>query len=221
MQGGTVKTLKITIVGCSTGAEAYSIASVLRERHPNLDFTVCAYDIDSECIKIAKNARYTHQQVFSNEKTTANFINTTFDVEEGFHTVKSDIRKHVHFDLADALNTNLKEQIGTSDIVYAQHVLMHMKSQNAKKAFKNIYRLLNPKSALFIAGINLDVLQKLTRKNNLMPCGYKVEQIHNEVKSYSPGWPYVYHSVEPFMAVRKDWHRRYSTIFFKNDADHI
>ena len=211
----TRKALKVTVMGCSTGAEAYSIASVLRNRHPDLIFTVYAYDIDSDCINKARSGRYTPQEIFNNEIITAAFVNTTFDRENDFYVIKSDIRRHVHFDIADVLDPNLKEQIGTSDIIYAQHLLIHLKHKHAIKGFNNICRLLNPKAALFIAGIELDMFVKLTRKNNLKPCKYKIEEIHNEVGMYGKGWPYIYWGCEPFMTVRKDWQRRYSTIFLK------
>ena len=42
----TVNPIRVTIIGCSTGAEAFTIASVLRSRHPELAFSISAYDID-------------------------------------------------------------------------------------------------------------------------------------------------------------------------------
>lgn len=215
-----VTTLDITVIGCSTGAEAYSIASVLRERHPDLLFTVHAYDIDSACIEKAKSARYTPQEVFSTDRSghtpvTADFIGATFHLEDGWYVVKSDVRKHVHFDLADALNPNLKQHVGTSDIVFAQHVLIHLEPHKAKKAFQNICLLLNARAALFIAGMDLNILQQQTRRHDLIPCEYKIEEIYREVEAYGGGWPWNYGSLEPFMSVRTEWQRRYATIFLK------
>jgi chemotaxis protein methyltransferase CheR len=210
-----MEALKVTVMGCSTGAEAYSIASILRKRHPDLTFTVYAYDIDKGCIDKAKSARYTQEEVLNNKIITSDFINDTFDKVDGYYVIKSDIRKHVHFDVADALNPNLREQIGTSDIIYAQQLFIHMKHKQAVKGFKNICRLLNPRAALFIAGMELDMLVNLTRGNNLIPCEYKVQEIHNEIGITEGGWPYVYWGLEPFMTFRKDWQRRYSTIFLK------
>jgi chemotaxis protein methyltransferase CheR len=211
----TKKKLKITVLGCSSGAEPYSIASVLRNRHPDLPFAIYAYDIDRASIDKAINARYAYEEVFKAEYMTADFVNATFDREKDFFIIKNDIRKSVHFDVTDVLNPELKERLGTSDIVYAQHMLIHLKPHKAVQAFNNICNLLNPKAALFIAGIELDILAKMTRKNNLMPLEYKIENIYKEVETYGPGWPYIYFGVEPFMTVKKDWKRRYSTIFLK------
>jgi chemotaxis protein methyltransferase CheR len=216
LKNRTMKALKVTVMGCSTGAEPYSIASILRKRHPDLTFTIYAYDIDKGYIDKARSARYTPEEVLNNKIITSDFINDTFDKVDGYHVIKSDIRNHVHFDVADAFNPNLREQIGTSDIVYAQQLFIHMKHKQAVKGFKNICRLLNPEAALFIAGMELDMLVNLTRGNNLIPCEYKVQEIHNEIGITERGWPYVYWGREPFMTVRKDWQRRYSTIFLKN-----
>ena len=219
-QNASAKPLDIAVIGCSTGAEAYSIASVLRQRHPDLVFTVRAYDIDRECIEKARNGRYTPEEVFRTDLSgsttvTANFVGVTFDIEDGCYVVKREVRKHVRFGLADALDPNLKERIGSADIVYAQHVLIHLAAHNAKRAFRNICLLLNPRAVLFVAGMDLHILQEQTRKHGLIPSGYKLEEIYRELNAYSDGWPWNYSALEPFMTVRKEWHRRYSTIFFK------
>jgi chemotaxis protein methyltransferase CheR len=211
----TRKVLKITVLGCSTGAEAYSIASILRSHHPNLAFTIHAYDIDKEYVDKARSARYTHEEVFNAEFITADFVNATFDKENDFYVIKNDITKLVHFDVADALDPELQERVGASDIVYAQHFLIHLGNMLAIKAFNNICRLLNARAALFISDPDLGLRQKLTRRNGLMPLEYKVEEIHNEVGINCKGWPYLYTGIEPFLIVKKDWQRRYSTIFLK------
>jgi chemotaxis methyl-accepting protein methylase len=213
--------LKVTVMGCSIGAEAYSIASILRNRHPDMAFTVHAYDIDQACIDKAKSARYTSEEVINheilnNEMLISDFVNDTFDKVDGSYVIKSDIRKHVHFDVADVLDPNLRERVGTSDIVYAQNFLFHLKRKEALQGLINICSLLNPKSALFITGIDPDILVSQTRKHNLIPCDYRAEEIHKEMAMIRQGWPYNYSGCEPFMTVRKDWKRRYSTIFFKS-----
>jgi hypothetical protein len=74
---------------------------------------------------------------------------------------------------------------------------------------------LNPKAALFIAGIDLHLLQEQTRKHGLVPLDYKIGEIYGEMRAYSDGWPWNYHAREPFMMVPNEWQRRYSTIFLK------
>jgi len=181
---------------------------------------VRAYDLDGECLTKAKRGRYTPQEVFQTDlsgraTTTPDFADATFDIEDGSYVVKSDLRNLVDFNWADALDPNLKEHIGTSDIVYAQNVLLHLRPRDAKRAFRNTCLLLNPKAALFIAGIDLHLLQEQTRKHGLVPLQYKIGEIYGEMRAYSGGWPWNYHAREPFMTVRDEWPRRYCTIFLK------
>ena len=214
---GDADKLKITILGCSNGAEAFSVASILKDRHPDLKFSIHGYDIVKEIIDKANNACYTGEEVFSNKMVTPSFANHTFDVENGYYKIKPEIARLVHFSLADALDPNLRNIIGASDIVFAQNFLFHMEPKIANKAFNNICSLLAHRAALFIDGMDLGMRQKLTYINHLSPLNYKIEEIHNEARvGRTDAWPFVYWGIEPFLTVRKEWQRRYSTIFIKS-----
>lgn len=214
------KDIKIAVLGCSNGAEAYSIASTLKNQHPHLRFIVGAYDIDKEMISKARAATFRAEEVLSNKVITRDFLDSTFIVRDNVYIVKKEIKDHVRFDLMDILNPDLRKLIGTFDIVFAQNILVHMKPEAAKKGFINICSLLNPKAALFIDGIDLNIRQRLTKTERLKPLEYKIVEIHDEARGYKGGgWPYIYWGLEPFSASRREWQRRYSTIFLK-DNDH-
>lgn len=210
------KSLKIAVLGCSNGSEPYSIASVLKNKHPNLRFDIYAYDLYREVVYKAKTASYEYQEIYCNPKITNEFVSNTFDIEKDNFIVKQDIAKHVHFDVVDALDLNLKEKIGTFDIVYAQNFLVHFKPRIAKMGFINICQLLNSKAVFFIDGIDLDIRQRLTKIYNLNPLDYKINEIHNEAeKERFSGWPLSYWSIESFSTKKREWKRRYSTILIK------
>ena len=219
VDGSKAKALRILILGCSNGAESYSVASVLKNRHPHLEFHIHAFDLDGEVVSKAKSMRYTSKEVFNNETDTDqfdSFVKNTFDIENDVYHIKQDVGRHVQFGVANVLDSHLKEKIGTADIVYVQHLLIHLKVKDQKKAFRNIHSLLNPKAALFVAGNEYDTLEKLTTKYDLRPLDYNIEQIHSEVGVYCRGWPWVYWGVEPFVDFGPSSKRRYSTIFFKS-----
>lgn len=208
--------LKIAVIGCSNGAEPYSIASVLQNRQSELKFRLHAFDIDKDVIGKAQSGQYTREEVYNNSLITASFVDKTFDIDGNRYSVKQAIKEAVHFDIADALDVNLRNVIGKWDIVYAQNFLFHLKHRIACKAFNNICTLLNDKAALFVDGMDLDIRQKLTRKNNLVPLEFKIEEIHNEARlRKGNGWPFNYWGLEPFAPKKRDWKRRYSTIFLK------
>lgn len=214
LDAGQTRPLRIVVLGCSKGAEPYSIASVLRSRHPDLVFDLHASDLDAACIEKAKSGRYTRPEVLKS-KMTDEFVRDTFDINGDDYTIKSDIRRRITFDVANALDGKLLDTVGKADILFAQHFLYHLSAKDAARAFENMYGLLNQKAAVFVAGADLDVLQKLTRKYNLAPLDYRIEDIHNEVARHGQGWPYAYWATEPFGTVKKDRQRRYATVFLK------
>ena len=219
--GGDKAALKVAVIGCSTGAEAYSIAAVLKSRRPGMEFDIHAYDIDRVCIDKARTGCYTPEEVANNENSGPvkgafdRFVSDTFEIADGRYTVREDIRRHVRFDVADVLNPELCRQAGASDMVFAQNFLFHLRRKEAAKGFKTICGLLKPRAALFIAGVDPDMLVSLTRRFDLVPCDYKALQIHEEIAMICRGWPYNYTGREPFVPSRKEWKRRYSTIFFR------
>jgi len=211
--------LKITVLGCSNGAEVYSIASVLHMSAPAVQIDIGGYDIVGEAIEKAKRAEYESQKIFNNNTITQAFVNETFTRKESLYNVKADIAANVHFDVGDVLDPALKEVAGASDIVYAQNVLVHLKPSMAIKAFRNIHSLLKPRAALFIDGMDLGMKVKLTRRYRLIPLEYEIEKIHNEArKTRGYAWPYMYWGLEPYVTSRRNSVRRYATIFYKADT---
>ena len=136
--------LNIIVFGCSNGAEPYTIASVLKTTNPELDFSISAFDIDPEIIKRAQSACYSPEsEIYNNRVIPETFVDRTFDRGSEFHRVKESIAKHVRFDLADALDPDLRRKIGGADILFAQNFLFHMKPRIARVALRNLCTLLN------------------------------------------------------------------------------
>jgi chemotaxis methyl-accepting protein methylase len=211
---GTAGPLRVGVLGCSNGAEAYTIASVLQSRHPHLAFRVHGFDIDRDVVAKARTARYTADEIYNNKIITAAFVESTFERADGHFTVKPHIAERVEFDTADVLSTDLDVRVGPSDIVFAQNFLFHLKRDAARKALENIARLLRAGGVLFLDGVDLDLRRAFVRRNGLRPLDYEIERIHEEARrARAVGWPYAYWGLEPFHTVRSDWQTRYATIF--------
>jgi chemotaxis methyl-accepting protein methylase len=206
--------LNICVLGCSNGAEAYTIASVLRRQHPNLAFKVHGYDIDGDIVAKARTARYEPDEIYNNKIITAEFVATTFDEERGGFVVKPHIAERVEFDTGDVLSTDLAQRVGPCDIVFAQNFLFHLKRDAARLALANIGNVLAPGAVLFADGVDLDLRRAFVRKRGLVPLNHEIERIHNEARrARAVGWPYSYWGLEPFLDTRSDWQSHYSTIF--------
>ncbi len=215
----TGRPLRILDIGCSGGAEPYSIASELVRRRPDVAFEVAAYDIRREMLAKAESAVYTTDEVFPVETPPADFVAATFDERDGLYAVKPDITRRVTFGVADAFDPRLVEQTGTADIVFAQNLLYNFPRAVARRAFANLCQLLNPRAVLFIDGVDLDMREKLTREYGLVPLDFRVREIHDDARVIRGcGWPWHYWGLEPFSTAHRDWHRRYATVFLYDRA---
>ncbi len=209
-------TIRIVVVGCSNGAEAYTIASIMKVYAPHAAFMIDAYDINSEFIEKARTGRYAEEEVLNNKLLPVGFIQTTFRREGPDYCVREDILACVRFDVADALSPDLDAQVGLCDVLFAQNFLFHLSRRDATRAFGNLCALLKPNAAIFVDGMDIGLRQKLTRNRGLVPLDYKIAEIHNEARrARESGWPYRYWGLEPFMSVARDWRRRYATIFVR------
>ena len=64
--------------------------------------------------------------------------------------------------------------------------------------------------------MDLSLRHTLTLRMGLSPLEYKIEAIHAEARrARGGGWPHIYWGLEPFSSARRDWKRRYATIFLK------
>ncbi len=216
LNGEKTGPIKIGVLGCSNGSEAYTIASVIKSLRPGLEFSVYACDIDRKMIEKGTGAVYRREEIYNNRVITDSFIKNTFDRDDGNFRIKKGIRSRVQFDYADVLDKGLKEKAGLFDMVFAQNFIFHMKRAVARRALKNIFSLLKPRAALFADGIDIDIRRSLTKRRGLKPLDYKIKEIHNEARmARAIGWPYSYWGLEPFLTTRRDWRRRYATVFLK------
>jgi chemotaxis methyl-accepting protein methylase len=215
--GNSVGDLRIVVVGCSIGKEPYTIGSVLRSSHPNLEFHVDASDVSESAVRKARRGQYARNEVYSHELITEQFIRQTFDVDGSTYNVKPSIAEKVSFNVVDIFSPDLVANVPPADIVFAQNFLFHMKPRRASLAFDAICTLLKPRAALFIDGMDLPVRVRATKRHNLVALDYQIETIHKENQRKIDPWPWVYWGLEPFSGQRRDWRRRYATIFL-NDA---
>ncbi|MFQ5500504.1 MAG: CheR family methyltransferase [Candidatus Zixiibacteriota bacterium] len=209
-------TIKIVVLGCSTGAEAYSIASTLLSKRPEISFSVRGFDIDNDVIAQARSARYSDEEIAASDCVDRTFIDATFDREDGGYRVKPAVADIVSFDKADLFDHDVGKVVGMPDILFVQNVLLNFRPKDQVRAFRNIMTLLKPGAVLFIDGMDLHLRTRLTRSFGLSPLEYRIEEIHNDARlERGCGWPYNYWGLELFSAKRKDWVRRYATIFIR------
>jgi len=206
--------LRIVIFACSTGAEAYTVASELSAKFPSLDFQIDASDLHEDMVRYAREARYTKNEIFFDDAIPDEFIDRTFEFDGDQFVVRPELREKVTFGSVNLLDTEQIRATQPGHVVFAQNVLCHLGPADAKKAFSNIRKSLLPGGYLFLDGANLDVRQKLVESAELVPLPENLRLIHNDARAnVSPDWWNYYYGVEPFMPFRSDKLLRYSTIY--------
>lgn len=212
------ETLRIAVLGCSTGAEAYSIAWRIRSVRSDLKLVFYAMDISPDAVQIAESGAYSaRSSQFAGsdmfDLMTDFEISQLFDRKEDMFLIKSWIKEGIHWRVGDAADTKLFNMLGPQDIVVANNFLCHMNKQAAEQCLLNIARLVVPRGYLFVSGIDLDVRTKVVEKLGLKPVHELLEDIHEGDPRMGTSWPFNYAALEPLDKRRRDWKTRYAAVF--------
>jgi mannose-6-phosphate isomerase-like protein (cupin superfamily)/SAM-dependent methyltransferase len=211
-------TLRVTVLGCSTGAEAYSVAWRIRTARPDLKLILQAVDISTRAVEVGKRGRYslvTSQVTDSNifERMTGAEIEEIFDRDGDVVTVKSWLKEGIEWHIGDVGESELFDALGPQDIVIANNFLCHMGATAAEKCLRNIARLVSPRGYLFVSGIDLEIRAKVAADLRWNPVLELLEEIHEGDPCLRGSWPFHYGGLEPLNKKRWDWRLRYAAAF--------
>jgi chemotaxis protein methyltransferase CheR len=211
-------TLKIAVLGCSIGAEVYSILWSIRSARPDLKVLLDAVDISKEILSFAEKGIYapdTSQMVHASifERLTETEKAEMFDWEGDDAKVKSWLREGITWHLADAVDPKLKKILGPQDMVVASNFLCHMAPADAEKCLGNIARLVSPGGYLFVSGVDLHLRTKVALDLGWEPVREFMAEIHDGDPSVRADWPWEWWGLEPLNRRRHDWQTRYAAVF--------
>jgi chemotaxis protein methyltransferase CheR len=211
-------TLRIAVLGCSIGAEVYSILWIIRSARPDLKVLLDAVDISKEMLNFAEKGSYTPDtcqlvgaSIF--ERLTEAEKVEMFDWEGNQATVKSWLREGITWRLRDAADPELIRILGPQDMVVASNFLCHMPRADAEKCLRNVARLVSPGGYLFVSGVDLDVRTKVALDLGWEPVPELINEIHNGDPSVRADWPWQWWGLEPLNRRRSDWGTRYAASF--------
>ncbi|WP_109830104.1 PAS domain-containing protein [Reichenbachiella versicolor] len=118
------KPLKIWVVGCSTGEEAYSLAVLIHnyisENQLDVTFKLFATDIDSESIELASKGLY-HKSIVS--EIPRSLLDNCFIKNEDMYYIKPSIRESMIFACHDVTNDPPFNKI---DLAVCRNMLIYM-----------------------------------------------------------------------------------------------
>jgi SAM-dependent methyltransferase len=211
-------TLRIAVLGCSIGAEVYSILWTIRSARPDLKVLLCAVDISKEILSFAEKGIYapdTSQLVGASifERLTEAEMVEMFDWEGAQAKVKSWLREGIGWQLRDAADPELINILGPQDMVVASNFLCHMAPADAEKCLGNIAQLVSLGGYLFVSGVDLDVRTKIAVDLGWEPVRELMTEIHDGDPSVRADWPWKWWGLEPLNRRRHDWQTRYAAAF--------
>jgi chemotaxis methyl-accepting protein methylase len=237
------KEVRLAVLGCSTGAEVYSIAWAIKTARTGLRLSLQAVDISHEAVEFAKRAAYGRKAKEGRQKVrdymaagrwnvgqpgsellgaegaeiferlTPTEMAELFDFDDDVATVKSSIRDGINWHVADVRSPELLESIGLQDIVVASNFLCHMESTEAERCLRNIARMVAPHGYIFVTGVDLDVRTKIAQELGWKPVLDLLEEVHNGDLCLRGQWPCQYAGLEPLNKGRSDWKLRYAAAF--------
>ena len=215
---GAAESLRVAILGCSSGPEAYSVAWAIKSARPDLALTLKAVDISREAVDIAKSGEYSTQpskvtdaEMF--ERLTADEMNELFERNNGLFRVKTWLKDGIQWRVGDAREPGMVDLLGPQDIVIANNFLCHMSPPEAERCLRNIARFIKPQGHLIVSGIDLDVRTKVARDLGWTSVQDLIKEIHDGDQCLRRHWPCSYVGLEPLDTEREDWTVRYASVF--------
>ncbi len=163
------RTLRIWSAACSTGAEPYSLAIILRESglFDAEDWNIELYgtDINSETIQAARLGRYTANAFRGVDAAMRQKYFT--EKEAGVWELNPDIRRMVRFSLLNLHNPAQVKLMRRMDLVLCRNVLIYFDAEGKKLVSEFLYNALNPGGYLMIG--QTESLFKVTTMYNMVP----------------------------------------------------
>jgi chemotaxis methyl-accepting protein methylase len=211
-------TLRVAVLGCSTGAEVYSVAWKIRSSRPDVKLILHAVDISRQAVEIASAGVYSPvaSQVAGSDlfdTMTEADIEEMFDRDGDVKIVKSWIKEGIEWRVGDVSQPEIVKILGPHDVVVANNFLCHMDDGAAERCLRNIARLVDRYGYLFVSGIDLDVRTKVAKDSKWKPLQDLLEEIHQGDPRMARNWPWHYSALEPLSKRRRDWKLRYAAVY--------
>ena len=205
--------IKIMSLGCSTGAELYSVLWLIRIARPARQIQALGIDTAEDCIHAASRGVYPFQVP---EVAVAGISGTSherFLTREGKTLVIQDwVKEAVRWAVGDACSPDLAARFGLHDMVLANNFLYHMSPERADACLRNLARLVAPNGYLVVSGADLDLRSRILGELGFVPVSARCEEIH-AAEDVRAAWPLRVWGLEPIDRSRQDWPARYVTVF--------
>ncbi|HEY2047991.1 MAG TPA: chemotaxis protein CheB, partial [Caulobacteraceae bacterium] len=142
------QSLRVWVVGCSTGEEAYSIAMLLREAitaaGSNLKLQIFASDVDSDAVAIARDGLYPETIAAD---VSADRLERFFSKEEAGYRVSPELRSAIVFTVQDLL---VDPPFSRIDLISCRNLLIYLTPEAQTRAIALFHFSLRQGGALLL-----------------------------------------------------------------------
>lgn len=218
LRHGEASRFTIAVLGCSIGAEVYSITWSVRKAQHDVALVLHAVDISADAVAAGKRGVYpvTSPQLPETnifERMSKVELDEVFERTGQAFRIKEWIREGIEWYVADVADPSTRETLGTHDVVVANNFLCHMEQPSAEACLRSIGNLVRPNGYLIVSGIDLDVRTKVASALGWKPLEEMLEEIHEGDPVMLACWPFRYYGLEPLNKRRRNWKLRYASAF--------
>ncbi len=134
--------IKIVSAGCSSGAEPYTIAILIKEKYSSFfnKFEIVAFDISAEEIRKARDGVY-NEYFFRN--TPESIKKRYFIKDKKKYRIKSELKNIVYFYRANIFSEEAKKLMKDSFLILCRNVLIYFSRESRERAVEVFYESLS------------------------------------------------------------------------------
>ncbi|KAF5082800.1 Chemotaxis response regulator protein-glutamate methylesterase [anaerobic digester metagenome] len=166
------ETLRVWIVGCSTGEEAYSMAIALHEtldalqRHGDLRIQIFATELDADAVETARLGRYPAN---ISADVSPERLERFFVSEGDSYRVRPEIRETVVFAVQNVISDPPFTRL---DVLSCRNLLIYLSPEIQRRLIPLFHYALNPEGILFLGaaetiGEHSDLFSAVDTKNKI------------------------------------------------------
>lgn len=140
-RSGTMLSLNILSVACSTGEEVYSISIMmqkLKSKHPEIVYKIKGIDVDAASVNHAREGVYKKDSVIKNIQDPYSYFDK---VNEGHLRIKDIYKNDVIIECSNILNY---KEYNKYHIVFCRNIMIYCDHIQTKNIIDSIYRFTNP-----------------------------------------------------------------------------
>ncbi len=210
-KGNFPSPLRLAVVGCSRGAEVFSLKLLLAQR-AEIQAEIIGIDISEGVLKICREGRFPKNGNVVDGLSPAETEELLEDDGEDW-LVKKDLRSGIEWLNFDIRDPEFRDKVGTQDILVANNVLIHMPDDQAAECLRNLVSAVAGGGYICFSGIKLEIRSSVARELKLEPVTRETRNIHNAFPRRLQDWPWNYYGLEPYDPRHPDHDYRYTTIF--------